>query len=92
MCFIEHGTRWMHLGGGTGHPAGEWTVQRACNLALSPGDRFEDIKFLPRRPRAELHTLVRRRPPGRRHQDPAHRGPGSADERHLRTPGRRPAP
>jgi hypothetical protein len=34
----------MHLGGVTANPTGEWTVQQARNLALSPGERFEDIK------------------------------------------------
>jgi transposase InsO family protein len=36
----------MHLGGITANPTGEWTVQQARNLALSPGERFEDIKVL----------------------------------------------
>jgi putative transposase len=36
----------MHLGGVTANPTGEWTVQQARNLALSLGERFEDIKFL----------------------------------------------
>jgi hypothetical protein len=36
----------MHLGGVTANPTGEWTVQQARNLAMSPGERFEDIKFL----------------------------------------------
>ena len=36
----------MHLGGVTAHPTSEWTVQRARNLALSLGERFEGIKFL----------------------------------------------
>jgi hypothetical protein len=44
--FIEHGTRRMHLGGVTAHPAGAWTVQQARNLALTLGERFEDIRFL----------------------------------------------
>ena len=44
LVFIEHGTRRMHLGGVTANPTGEWTVQQARNLALSPGERFEDIK------------------------------------------------
>jgi putative transposase len=44
--FIEHGTRRMHLGGVTANPTGEWTVQQARNLALSLGDRFQDIKFV----------------------------------------------
>ncbi len=44
------------------------------------------------RPRIELHGLIRRRVPGRRYQDPAHRCPDAAYERDLRTPGRDPAP
>ena len=46
LVFIEHGTRRMHLGGVTAIPTGEWTVQQARNLALSLGQRFEDIRFL----------------------------------------------
>jgi transposase InsO family protein len=46
LVFIEHGTRRMHLGGVTTHPTGNWTVQQARNLALSLGERFEDIRFL----------------------------------------------
>jgi transposase InsO family protein len=46
LVFIEHGTRRMHLGGVTANPTGEWTVQQARNLALSLGERFEDITFL----------------------------------------------
>jgi hypothetical protein len=36
----------MHVGGVTANPTGEWTVQQARNLALSFGERFEDVKFL----------------------------------------------
>ena len=36
LVFIEHGSRRMHLGGVTTHPTGDWTVQQACNLALTP--------------------------------------------------------
>jgi putative transposase len=46
LVFIEHGTRRMHLGGVTEHPTSEWTVQQARNLALTLGQRFEDIRFL----------------------------------------------
>jgi putative transposase len=46
LVFIEHGTRRMHLGGVTANPTGEWTVQQARNLALSLGERFQDVKFM----------------------------------------------
>jgi putative transposase len=46
LVFIEHGTRRMHIGGVTANPSGEWTVQRARNLALDLGERFGDVKFL----------------------------------------------
>jgi transposase InsO family protein len=46
LVFIEHGTRRMHLGGVTAHPTGDWTAQQARNLALTLGERLEDIKFL----------------------------------------------
>jgi len=46
LVFIEHGTRRMHLGGVTANPTGEWTVQQARNPGMSPGERFEDIRFL----------------------------------------------
>jgi hypothetical protein len=46
LVFTEHGTRPMHPGGGTANPTGQWTVQQARNLALSPGERSEDIGFL----------------------------------------------
>jgi putative transposase len=48
LVFIEHGARQMHLSGVTADPTGEWTVQQARDLALSFGERFEDIKFLVR--------------------------------------------
>jgi putative transposase len=46
LVFIEHGTRRMHLGGVTANPTAEWTVQQARNLALSPGERLEGVKFV----------------------------------------------
>jgi putative transposase len=46
LVFTGHGTRRMHLGGVTPHPAGEWTVQQARNLALNPGHRSGDFRFL----------------------------------------------
>jgi hypothetical protein len=82
----------MHLGGVTASPTGEWTAQQARNLSLTLGEGFGDIRFLIRDAGGELHGLVRRRLPGRWHQDPAHRCPDAAYERDLRTPGRDPAP
>ncbi|WP_200824208.1 hypothetical protein [Nonomuraea solani] len=38
QVLIEHGTRRLHLAGGTAHPTGAWTVQQACNLAMDVGD------------------------------------------------------
>ena len=34
LVFIEHGTRWMHLGGVTKHPTGEWTVRRTTTTPV----------------------------------------------------------
>ena len=81
LVFIEHGTRRMHLGGVTAHPTGQWTVQQARNLALNLDERFEHFRFLIRDSGLQLHGLVRRRLPGRRDHDLAHRCTGSADER-----------
>ena len=36
----------MHLGGVTAGPTGEWTVQQACNLALTLRDGLGDIRCL----------------------------------------------
>jgi len=36
----------MHLGGVTASPTGEWTVQQAPNLAISLGERLQDLKFV----------------------------------------------
>lgn len=66
LVFIKHGTRRMHLGGVTANPTGEWTVRQARDLALSLGERFEDIRFVIRgrgsnftcsNPIFERHTL-----------------------------------
>jgi len=46
LIFIEHDTHRMRLGGVTAHPTGDWTVQQARNLAMNPGERFEDFRFL----------------------------------------------
>jgi len=92
LVFIEHETRRMHLGGVTASPTGEWTVQQARNLPLTLGEGARGHQVPDSRPRVELHGLIRRRVPGRRYQDPAHRRPDAAYERDLRTPSRDPAP
>jgi putative transposase len=46
LVSIEHGSHRMHLGGVTANPTGDWTAQQARKLALSLGERFEDIRFL----------------------------------------------
>jgi hypothetical protein len=92
LVFIEHGTRRLHLGGVTAHPTGAWTVQQARNLAPESRRAVRGLQILDPRPRLELHRLVRRRLPGRRHHDLAYRRPGSAYERNLRAARRHPAP
>jgi putative transposase len=46
LIFIEHDTHRMHLGGVTAHPAGDWTVQQARNLAMNLAERSGDFRFL----------------------------------------------
>ena len=77
----------MHLGGVTTYPTGDWTVQKARNLALTLGERVEDIRFLIR-DRGSNFTAAFDAVFRAAHQDRAHRCPGSADERGLRAPGR----
>jgi putative transposase len=46
LVFTGHGTRRLHVGGVTAHPAGDQTVQQARNLAPGPGERFTGFRFL----------------------------------------------
>ena len=46
LVFTEHGTRRMHPGGVTAHPAGERAVQQARNLAMTLGERSGDFRFV----------------------------------------------
>ena len=46
LFVIEAGSRYVHIPGVTANPTGEWTVQQARNLALSLGERFQDVKFV----------------------------------------------
>ena len=88
LVFIEHGIRRMHLGGVTAHPTGDWTVQQARNLALTLGERFEDIRFLihDRGLRAVLDEYQVHYNTARPHQGIAQRVPdGRHDGGHLIT-------
>ena len=86
LVFVEHGTRRMHLGGVTAHPAGDWTVQQARNLAPGLGERFAGFGFLIRDRGPEYHRVLRCRLPGRRHRHRARGRAGPADECDLRAP------
>ena len=46
LVFVEHRTRRLHVRGVTAHPAGDWTVQQARNLAPGLGERFTGFRFL----------------------------------------------
>ena len=93
LVFIEHGTRRMHLGGVTANPTGDWTVQQARNLAITLGERFENIRFLIGDRGSNFTTSFNGVfLPGHRRQNPAHRRPGSAHERNLRAPRWHPVP
>src|SRR6266700_734075 len=46
LVFIEHGTRRIHLAGITANPDGAWTAQQARNLAMTLGERLEEMRFL----------------------------------------------
>ena len=92
LVFIEHGTRRMHLSGITSNPTGEWTMQQARNLALTLGERFEDIRFLLRDHGSNFTPSFDAvfQATGTRILRTAR--PGTADERDLRAPCRHPAP
>ena len=92
LVFIEHGTRRMHLGGVTANPTGEWTVQQARNLALTLGERLEDIRFLIRDRGSNFTRSFDAVFQATGTRILQHRCPGSPDERDLRTPPRYPAP
>jgi transposase InsO family protein len=46
LCFIEHGTRRVHLAGITAHPTGAWVTQQARNLFMNLEGRADGLKFL----------------------------------------------
>jgi putative transposase len=48
LCFIELGTRRVHLAGVTAHPDGAWVAQQARNLRLVLGERGRQLCFLVR--------------------------------------------
>ena len=45
-CFIELGTRRVHLAGVTANPDGGWVTQQARNLMLVLGDQGRQVRFL----------------------------------------------
>jgi putative transposase len=92
LVFIEHGTRRMHLGGVTSNPHRPMDDPAGPQPLPHPRRAVRGQQVPDPRSRIELHRLVRRRVPGRRHQDPAHRCADAAHERDLRAPGRHPAP
>ncbi len=46
LVFIEHGSRRIHIAGITANPDGPWTTQQARNLAMTLGERLEEMRFL----------------------------------------------
>jgi hypothetical protein len=54
LCFIELGTRRVHLAGVTAHPDGAWVAQQARNLRLVLGERGRRVRFLVRDRDAKL--------------------------------------
>src|SRR6266700_3267209 len=76
------------------HREPHWRMGRAAGPQPRPHPR-RAVRELPvpyPRPRIKLHPILRRRLPGKRHQDPADRCPGFPDERDMRTPSRYSAP
>ena len=90
LVFIEHGTRRMHLGGSPRTPPASGPCSRP---ATSPPASMSGSRTLSSWSATADRTsrILRRRLPGRWHQDPAHRRPGAAHERDLRAP-RHPTP
>jgi putative transposase len=46
QCFIELGSRRVHLGGVTSHPDGAWVTQQARNLFLATADGGLRLRFV----------------------------------------------
>jgi hypothetical protein len=83
LVFIEHGTRRLHLAGGTAHPTAQWTVQQARNLAMTSGCLMDSVRFHATRPVERTDTCSRsRRNLGCRHPT-VDRQRGAIDESAL---------
>ena len=70
LFVIEVGSRYVHILGITANPDGAWTVQQIRNLALTLGERFEDMPGSPgallhRGPLRTAHARSRARGPGK---------------------------
>ncbi len=46
LCFLEHGTRRVHLAGCTEHPTGAWVIQQAQQMTWQLQDRDLSIRYL----------------------------------------------
>ncbi|MDQ2877179.1 MAG: hypothetical protein M3Y33_21180 [Actinomycetota bacterium] len=82
LVFTEHGTRRMHPGGVTAHPAGERAVQQARNLAPDLGERFaaawQHVTALPQAPdQPGHHPASQERTPSRGPVEPPADRPAS---------------
>ena len=80
LAVIEHGTRRIRVPGATENPVQPWIVQQARNLLMDLADARTRLKFVLHDRDRQLHHGVRRRVPGRGHQDRPLRRPVTPGE------------